>query len=623
MKPSRFLARGPVLLLAFTGACAHCSHDEPAPPSPSASSSAPETPPPSPKAIDATTLDGCTLGHRGILLDLGDPASRARYGLHAANRPTLESLEREGGTWTRFREKGISLQFVAMERDFGDPAPPSSGQNSEPSADNDSFVEARVRGGVAKSISVYLNGKPVGNWRIAKGATRIVSAKASSDLVFNGTNELLLRFNGVPRAQVGEAYAEIDWIHIGRGEPSPNYAAPTRSDVTTNATLGGVARRALSLQAPGFVRCTGWIPKGGTAQAFAGIAGSGNAELRLSVFGDRGEKVGESTLLARAGTWEKGELPLGDVGGAAPGTVGAFEVEVVRASPGARVLVGDPALLAASSPPPPSMPHGRGVILVVLGNLQPKSLALYGGALPLPELGALAARGAIFESHRATSTLSNAALAAMISGRPGRAIALNDFDAKLPHDVTTVADVARQAGAVSAMFTGNPLTSAAFGFDRGWGTFVYHGPEEDVLATRVFDDASDWIEAHKADRFLVVIHARGGHPPWDITAEELKNLEPQGYAGGIDPKHAAELLSKARHVPPAIRFGDTDRVRVWALYSHAVTAQDAALGKLMTNLRKAGRDGDTAVFITGDVGVDETAHVPFGEGGADGAHGAR
>ncbi|WP_394835271.1 sulfatase-like hydrolase/transferase [Pendulispora rubella] len=609
------VAHGATLMVALStcAACDRCGRAEPSTEVatvPTASNAPASTPAGPPRSLDAVELDGCTLGHRGILLDLGDASTRGRYGAHAMSRPTPETLEREGATWTRFREKAATLQFVALDRDFGDKP-----ENPEAA---DSFVAARVRGGAAKSISVYLNGKPVGNWRLTKGETKILTARGSSELTTTGGNELLLRFNGVPKAAAGEAYAEIDWIHIGRGEPDANYAAPTRNDVTANPTLDGVARRALSLRAPGFVRCTGWIPQGGTAQAFAGIAGKGDAELRMSVIGDRTGKIAETTFSAHGGSWTKAEALLGDLGRPVTGTVGAFQVEVIRATPGARVLLGDPGIVAPKAPDAPPAPHGRGVVLVVFGELQPKTLSLYGGVLPTPELAGLAARGLVFDAHRATSTLSHAALAAMLSGRTGRANGVNDFDARLPQGVTTIADVARQAGVVSAMFTANPLTSALFGFDRGWGTFVAHGPDEDVLATRVFDDAAEWIEAHKGDRFLVVIHARGGHPPWDITGEELKGLEPSGYTGSIDPKHAAELLSKARHVPPAIHFGDTDRARTWALYSHAVAAHDAALGRLLTTLRRTGRDADTTLFVTGDLSVDEIghspSHVPFGEG---------
>jgi arylsulfatase A-like enzyme len=561
-------------------------------------------------SIDVVGLEPCTLGHRGILLDLGDRSTRAIYGLHLAGRHEPETLEREGATWTRFRDRQASLEFVALPGDFG---------ASEPAADGTeagSYVEAHVRGGAAKSVSVYLNGKPVGAWPLVKGDSRVVVARAGGDLTVEGHNDLLLRFNGMPKAAAGEAPAEIDWIHIGRGDPLPNYAAPTRSDVSTNVTLSGVSRRALSFTPPGFARCSGWLPRGGTAEIFGGITGNGDADLKVSVLVDRSGAVTSKTLHVQGNTWERAELPLGELGRTPFGALGALQFEVLRASSGVRVLVGDPAVRPPSPPPPLSPPRARSAVVVVMGSLQPKSLAPYGGALKVPELSALAGRGLVFENHRASSTLPNGAMAALLSGRASHDVGVDDDGAKLPQGVTTIADAARQAGIASAMFTANPMTSAAFGFDRGWGTFVAHGPQEDVPATKVFDEAVAWIEAHKGDRFMVVIHARGGHPPWDISADELKGLGPANYAGGIDPKHGAELLSKARHVPPAIRFGDADRARAWALYGHAVEAHDAALGRVVTALRAASREADTAIVVTSDFSVNETVHVPFGDGEA-------
>ena len=95
-------------------------------------------------SIDAVALDTCSLGHRGVLLDLGDRSTRAIYGAHLATRREPETVEREGGTWARFRAHSASLEFLALDGDLGPDAPEEEG----------SFVEARVRGGAAKSISV-------------------------------------------------------------------------------------------------------------------------------------------------------------------------------------------------------------------------------------------------------------------------------------------------------------------------------------------------------------------------------------------------------------------------------------------------------------------------------------
>jgi arylsulfatase A-like enzyme len=202
----------------------------------------------------------------------------------------------------------------------------------------------------------------------------------------------------------------------------------------------------------------------------------------------------------------------------------------------------------------------------------------------------------------------------MLTGQEAAAHGVNDYDRKLLPGITTIADAARQGGVVAAMFTANPLTGAAFGFDRAWETYEMHPPAEDVGATIVLERAAQWIDAHKTERFLAVVHARGGHPPWDVTPDQIKTLAPQQYTGGIDPKHAAELLARARRQPPVLRYAEQDRERTWALYDVALAAHDAALGKLVAALKAAGRDGDTTIFVTADVAVDEAAHVPFGDG---------
>jgi len=191
----------------------------------------------------------------------------------------------------------------------------------------------------------------------------------------------------------------------------------------------------------------------------------------------------------------------------------------------------------------------------------------------------------------------------------------DDDDAEvLSSEPLTIAKAARDAGIQPALFTANPTTSAPYGFDRDWVDFESLLPGADA-STRAFDDAALWIGKHKDDRFLVVVHARGGHPPWDASAEDLKALPPDAYTGPIDPRHAAEILSRARRVPPQVRFGDPDRVRAWALFDLAITAHDAAIGKLVQALHDAGHDSDTAFFVTGDVGVSPSAHVPFGDDG--------
>jgi hypothetical protein len=536
--------------------------------------------------------DRCWFGHRGVLLDLGDPSMRARMTGSKIVAPEIESREHEGASWASVRGRSLELSFVA---------------DAEWKPENGLVVEARVRGGLARSASVYLNGKPFGTLPLTKGETSVASAKGQAS-VGRGTNELLLRFNGGPKA-AHDLVAEIDWIRVGAYDGDAPYSAPTRADAITSVAIGGTTKRSVSLRAPGFARCSGYLPSGSMLEGFVGVTG-GEAEAEVRVLVDRAEpRVVGTFHLGRPGDppgFRPIALPLGELG-----TLGAVELVAKSSSKGARVAFAEARIMASAPPPPPNAaPNARGVVLVVLGSVSRRSLGIYNGPLVLPELAALG--GTIFEAHRSTSSFASGALASMITGLSPREHGASDGDAALSPTVSTVAEAARRAGVMTAMFTANPTTAHAFGFARGWETFIAHLPGVDEApALAVFEDAGRWIDAHKDERFFVVIHARGGHPPWDIASEELKDLPPAGYNGSLEPNHGGEALAKARKAGGGRLFAEPDRERAFALHDRALFAHDAAFGAFVARVRAMGREKDTVFIVTGDVGLDAAAHVPF------------
>ena len=89
--------------------------------------------------------------------------------------------------------RGVSVPFVAGADDVAS----TTADGASP------VIEARVRGGSARSIAVFLNGKAAGVWPLEKGETRVVTLKlategASAPQLVTGTNELLLRFKRGP-----------------------------------------------------------------------------------------------------------------------------------------------------------------------------------------------------------------------------------------------------------------------------------------------------------------------------------------------------------------------------------------------------------------------------------------
>jgi arylsulfatase A-like enzyme len=419
-----------------------------------------------------------------------------------------------------------------------------------------------------------------------------------------------LRFNGGSKQQ-HDALAELDWIRVGPNDGDAPYSAPTRSDALTTVTIAGTPRRSVSLRAPGFDRCTAFIPNGAMLEGFVGVTG-GEAEAEVRVVVDRAEPrvIGSFHLGGPTDPpgWRPVALPLGDVG-----TIGALELIAKTSTKGARVAFAEARVVApatAEPPKPEAAIKPRGVIVVAMGSTGRRMLSLYGGAVPLPDLEALAKDGAVFEAHRATSSYASGAVGSMLTGLGPRENGASDPDAALAPSVFTVAEAARQAGVMTAMFTANPTTSSAFGFARGWETFTAKMPSEDTSATSVFEDAGHWLDQHKDDRFLMLVHTRGGHPPWDISPEELKDLPPANYQGGLDPKHAGEVLAKQRKVGSG-RLPDADRERAFALHQRALTTHDQALGAFVAKVKSLGRDKDTVWILTSDVGIDAAAKVPF------------
>ncbi len=138
------------LFAAVAGACTR-TKESPSPPGSAAVSLAAAAPAAEkPQERTTTTIldfvsgfDNCSLAHRGVLLDLGDATMRARTSSTRQRAPGVEVREREGATWADLTERSIELSFVA----------PHDTKN-----DAGVVVEARARGGAARSLALYLNG---------------------------------------------------------------------------------------------------------------------------------------------------------------------------------------------------------------------------------------------------------------------------------------------------------------------------------------------------------------------------------------------------------------------------------------------------------------------------------
>jgi hypothetical protein len=469
------------------------------------------------------------------------------------------------------------------------------------------FVQARLHGFRDGRASVSLNGKLVGSWPFSRGETRVVAAQGGSAELLAGLNELVVH---TANARGHDPAFLVDWIHLGSGEPDPRYAAPTRREAVASMTLGAEARRAVNLRQSGSARWVGAVAPGSRLKGGLGLSAPGNAKvvIRRHRDGEPPRVLLERNLDASAARqWVPIDVEVEAAGAATE--LCAIEVAVQQASAGVRVALGD---LRLTEPHLDAVPPKRAgtarVVVVVLGAWPTDLGAVPGSSMDLPTWTSLAQRGRVFKSHRASSTRESASVASLLTGLHPSEHGLSGPRLVLPKDVPLVSELARQASVPTAAFTANPSTGPAFGFARGWDTMKSFSPARDAAA-QTLESAAEWVRAHKDGRFLLLVHARGGHPPWDISERELKDLPPPNYAGGIDPKRAAETLAGFGQVSK--RFTEADRTRVWASYVHAVRREDAALGQLVRELVKIDDLRDTTLIVTGDVGVARFAAVPL------------
>ena len=580
---------------AFASGCEGCG-DPPLPrtvsPPSSSASAAPRALPPARVVHDLYgALPTCDFEHRGLLIDTGSEGMTGRLGWRVGIPPGITTVEHSGSTWAKSFEKRLDFTFTLEE-----PTP--------------IFVAARVIGRASRAAAVSLDDQPIGTLNLAKEQIRVATTPTTTLPVDAGFHTITLRFTGRSRSDE-DPLAEIDWVRVGVPDDDPStYGPPTLRDVAAPAAaLGGVPHRAITLRAPGAVRCPVRVPVGASLRAAVGMVGAGEGDAEVRVLRDGQEPVVMTTVRVTGGeraVWTDIDVPLTRFAG----SLVTIELHAVHGARGGRILFGDPAI-GVVAPPPPPVPTARAVVIVALDGVERSELPPWApGPTPgLPTLSDLALTGTTFDRHRAPTGVVPGVIASLLTGEPPRAHSLTDLGARLPASRTTIHQVARDASVRTAMFTGVPTTFAAFGFKGSWERFVEHPPTSGAPATAPLDDAAAWIagtlRGSSTERFLVMVHARGGHPPWHVTPKELAAIPPVDYAGMIDPRRAGQVLANVRQ-KASLTLSPADRDRVRALAALALSGQDRALGAIIAALRAGGLWDTTLFIVTGDVASGAT-----------------
>jgi hypothetical protein len=549
-----------------------------------------------------SALPTCEIEHQGRLLDFGTDALRPWSGFRVVEIPAEELVTRDAATYLEVSARELSYDFWLDEQ-----------------LDELELV-VRGRSGAARRMGVAFDGKRAPAVRLPEGEARVFALPKIQGPFPAGLHRLTLQFGGAPRGSK-LIQAELDWLRIvspHARDKAIGYAPPTLDDVIEDVALSGTPRRSIVLRAPSTARCFVRPLPDTRLRVALGFWGAGNGVAEVVV---RREGTSPVTLERRKVTggdsavWTPIELDLGRFA-AEPL---ALEFRARDASRGGRVTFGDPELVRKAGRPQ-EPPAARVVLLVLLSGVDWRRLPPWGPGSGLAALGELGRTGTAFSRYRAPTTLPAGVLATMLTGLMPRAHGVEAPLLRMPATLRSLPRLTKEASGSAAMFTSVPTSFAPFGFNAGWDTFEAFSPVKDIAASEPFTRAAAWLERVLDERprshAFVVIHARGAHPPWDVSREEAAQLKPHEYGGAIDPRRGGVVLGGLRlRSRGGKRLGDDDWTRIRVLGDAALAKQDAGLLRVFAVLKEKHAWDNALVIVAGDVGPGEPPDLPFDPAG--------
>ncbi len=537
-------------------------------------------------------FDRCTLGQRGLVLDIGSLAAESRR-LHrlVADTPPTYSLHL-GEQFRNLQEMRTSYVFWLTD-DL-----------------TDFEFSARVHSEESERIAIYIDGKRLGAGKLKKDQTRVVKISGKDRSLQRGRHQLTLSLS---RPRRGRPSADISWARLGRKRKSSADFPATRAQIDTEVTIEDERHRAFVLAPSSSIRCPIFLPPGAQFKAQLGIWGDGLAELEVIVHTSDGSRV----IVAHERRDKKDSRAFKEVT-ADLSSFGSQLVDIELLAPhgksGARLAVANPLLLSHSPLGSPT-PSAARAIVVILAGLSQEHSPPQAGKNGLPFFNQFAREATSYPNYRTSSTSATAFIATLLTGLAPWQHQLETVDKVLASSLAPLASAVEGQGGKTSFFTEVPTSFEPFGFNRGFELFAQFPPQAHHEPLTPLTEAKKWLEPrlHQPGALLSLIYLRGAHPPFDISREDARELPPAEYSGDLSPRRAAVQLQqiRQRRRTRRRRMPQEDWQRLHALKKAALLKQDAALGKLIAWLHENDAYEETLIVVMGDLAAGEKPLVPY------------
>lgn len=542
-------------------------------------------------------LTACRIDHDGLLIDLGNRSSDAHRSFQLGPFKDRPSLGWADESHTRFFSRQAEYDFWLRE-----PLPVGA------------LVRVRARAGAARRLQISLDQQRLATIEVGPSAFQTKLLPPLRLPLERGRHVLGLRWLG-PAAPEEVPFGMVEWLHVSQpGQVQGTYAAPQPRSLWSDVVLGGKPRHAVVLEAPARVSCPLQLPRGASLELSLGYwgDGAGVAQILSEREGAEPQVLAERRVQGSDG-WQDVTLSLDP----AASDLTYLELRASANSAAGRIAFAEPRV-RLKRPPPEARPSARLAVLVILSGVNRELLPPQNRTLRA--LNRLAAQAVRFEQYRIPSTLVGGVLGSLLTGLPPAAHGVLTPKLRLARGVPTLADAVAGHRGQSAFFTGVPHSFEPFGFARGFNHFESFSPVNDVAASAPLERATEWLKRElgieREGRRLLVVHARGAHPPWDLSRNEVMTLEPEDYHGLLDARRGGMILSdiRSRAQKGRRRLGPPDWTRLRAMQAAALDKDDRALDELMRLIERSGEWDHTLFVVVGDVGIGEAPDAPFGQG---------
>ena len=257
--------------------------------------------------------------------------------------------------------------------------------------------------------------------------------------------------------------------------------------------------------------------------------------------------------------------------------------------------------------------------MILADDLGYRDVGFMGSTLArTPKLDQLAQEGTVCEGFYSPSPVCSAARAALLTGRFSQKVGFNNYLSislnnlrwgqrqSLAAEQTTVADLFGDAGYACGHFGKwhlGKLSPTAFGFHRektvGYG-FLNDWSFFPISSERIAADSIDFIRQNKDRPFFLHMWMQAVHTPLGLNPAQLA---PYANLTATDADFSGWTLDYMRGLRTQV--GEADFQSRQRLYQANVGAIDAAVGRVVQELRNLGLDSNTLILFTSDNGPED------------------